>query len=167
MSQLQEKPKKPVLKDIPLVSKGYSTPVGNKIQPIYKMVFDEKLRKDVVKVVGEQDIDDFIQKSSSSTDIAFLQREAIRTGQYPADPRAVYGVDMTLMPTNIHELYKSVNDIDSHFLKLPADVQAMFGSAENYKNAVLDGNAEAVIRAGYEQLANQAASQVVNVKEGE
>lgn len=159
MPQLQEKLKKVVMPS--LLSKGYLTPVGNKFQPIYELQYDEKAKKELVVMTGEQDIDDFIQKSASSTDMAFLQREAIRTGQYPADPRAQYGVDMTLMPTNIHELFNTTSDIQAHFDKLGEHAQKAFGSATAYKEAVLNGTAEKVLNNYFEKLAKEEAAKLI------
>lgn len=143
-----------------LLTKKYMTPVGNKIMPIYELQYDEKIRKDLVVKTGEQDIDDFIQKSQSSTDMAFLQREAIRTGQYPVDPTAQYGVDMTLMPSNIHELYRITKDINTHFNSLGEHAQKCFGTAEAYKNAVLDGTAEAKLNAYFLKLQKEEAAKL-------
>lgn len=161
MPQLQENQEKQVeRKKVSLLSEGYITPVGNKIQPIYELQYDEKAKCELVVQTGEQDIDDFIQKSASSTDMAFLQREAIRTGQYPADPRACYGVDMTLMPTNIHELFKSTSDINEHFSRLGEHAQKAFGSAENYKDAVLNGTAEKILNSYFSKLAAEEAKKI-------
>lgn len=143
-----------------MLSKGYITPVGNKIQPIYELQYDEKVKKELVVKTGEQDIDDFIQKSASSTDMAFLQREAIRTGQYPVDPRATYGVDMTMMPSNIHELFNTTSDINSHFSKLGEHAQKAFGSAEAYKEAVLNGTAEKILNSYFSKLAAEEAKKI-------
>lgn len=151
----------------PIISKKYLTPVGNKIQPIYELYYDEKSRKELVKKVGEQDIDDFIQKSSNATDMAYLIREAQRTGQYPIDENAKYGVDMTLMPTNIHELYKTTSDINKRFEGLDPKVQAAFGSAQAYKDAVLNGSAEKLIEQHFIKLAQDEAKKAIEKeKEG-
>lgn len=143
-----------------LLSSGFITPVGNKIQPIYALQYDEKEKKELVVMTGEQDIDDFIQKSSSSTDMAFLQREAIRTGQYPVDSRASYGVDMTLMPSNIHELFNTTSDINTHFSKLGEHAQKAFGSADAYKDAVLNGTAEKILNSYFAKLAAEEAKKL-------
>lgn len=171
MPQLQEKQVKQEERSTfvmpSLLSKGYITPVGNKIQPIYELEYDEKEKRELVKKTGEQDIDDFIQKSASSTDMAFLQREAIRTGQYPVDPRASYGVDMTLMPTNIHELFSTTSDINAHFSKLGEHAQKAFGTAEKYKEAVLNGSAEKILNQYFTKLAAEEAAKLKQKEEGE
>lgn len=170
MPQLQEKQESQTKKlTHSLLSTGYATPVGDPMQPIYELQYDEEAKCELVKKVGEQDIDDFIQKSASSTDMAFLQREAIRTGQYPVDDRAQYGVDMTLMPRDIHELFATTKDINSHFSSLGEHAQKAFGSPEAYKEAVLNGTAEKILNAYFAKLAKEEAEKIKETqkKEGE
>ena len=137
-----------------LLSKEFITPVGSKIQVTYELQYDEKRRCELVVPVGEEDIDKFIQASASSTDMAFLVREAQRTGQYPIDARAQYGVDMTLMPNNIHELYNTTAHINDAFEKLGEQGKQAFGSVDNYKEAIINGTAEKILYAHYKKLAD-------------
>ena len=125
-----------------LVDDKYLTPVGTPITPIYKRVYDEEKKCEIVKKVDEFDIDEFIQKSSNMTDLAMLKRQMERTGEIPLDPNAQYGVDMTQFPETIHDVYRAANTIDEHFKTLDPVVQEAFGSSSVYRSHVLDGTAQ-------------------------
>ena len=61
----------------------YHTPSGSCIEPIYSSVYDEELKREVVKKTGEFDIYEFIQASASQTDLALLREQMQSTGQIP------------------------------------------------------------------------------------
>lgn len=151
----KEEPKKEKKEKPSILTKKYLTPVGNKMQPEYELQYDEKLRKDLVVKVGEVDIDDQIQKSAHMTDFAFLQREAIRTGQYPSGDENSYGVDMTLLPTNIHELHKFSQDYKAAYDRLGEHGKKAFGSVQGYKDAILNGSAETILNNYFLKLSKE------------
>lgn len=162
---LKEEPKKQKKEKPSILSKKYLTPVGNKMQPQYELQYDEKLRKDLVVQVGEVDIDDQIQKSAHMTDFAFLQREAIRTGQYPVAPDDAYGVDMTLLPTNIHELHKFSQDYKAAYDRLGEHGKKAFGSVQGYKDAILNGSAETILNNYFLKLSKEEFEKAKKEKE--
>lgn len=151
----KEEPKKEKKEKPSILTKKYLTPVGNKMQPEYELQYDEKLRKDLVVKVGEVDIDDQIQKSAHMTDFAFLQREAIRTGQYPTGDENSYGVDMTLLPSNIHELHKFSQDYKAAYDRLGEHGKKAFGSVQGYKDAILNGSAETILNNYFLKLSKE------------
>ena len=151
----KEEPKKEKKEKPSILTNKYLTPVGNKMQPEYELQYDEKLRKELVVKVGEVDIDDQIQKSAHMTDFAFLQREAIRTGQYPTGDENSYGVDMTLLPTNIHELHKFSQDYKAAYDRLGEHGKKAFGSVQGYKDAILNGSAETILNNYFLKLSKE------------
>lgn len=116
------------------------TPAGCSIAPVYKRVYDEELGRSIVKKVDETNITEFIQASKSSTDLATLQKRFMELGEIPAADPTLTSVDTTVLPSDIHSLYNMVNDVNGNFNKLPESVQKVFGNAQNYLAAILDGS---------------------------
>lgn len=122
------------------------TPAGSHIAPVYKRVYDKELDKAIVKKVDETNLFEFIQASKSSTDLALLQKRFIELGEIPAsDPNMQFGVDNTILPSDIHSLYNMVNDVNTNYNKLPSEVQKVFGNSQDYLKAVLDGTASTIL----------------------
>ena len=128
------------------------TPAGNSIAPVYKRVYDEKLDRQIVKQVDTTNITEFIQASKSSTDLAALEKRFIALGEIPnVDPNSQFGVDQTILPSDIHQLYNMVNDINSNYNKLPESVQKVFGTAKAYGEAILNGTAGTILADAFAQ----------------
>lgn len=130
---------------------------GKSIAPVYKRVYDEKLDRAVVKKVDETNITEFIQASKSQTDLATLQKRFIELGEIPAvDPNMQTGVDTTVLPSDIHSLYNMVNDVNGNFNRLPQSVQSVFGDAQSYLAAILDGSYNQKITDAFTQQKDKA-----------
>ena len=137
------------------------TPAGNSIAPVYKRVFDDKLNRNVVKKVDTTNITEFIQASKSSTDLAALQKRFIALGEIPnVDPNSQFGVDQTILPSDIHQLYQMVNDINSNYNKLPESVQKVFGNAKAYGDAILNGTAGTMLANAFAQKPEEKKEEV-------
>lgn len=127
-----------------------SSNCGSPIAPVYKRVYDKELDKAIVKKVDETNLFEFIQASKSMTDLATLQKRFIELGEIPAvDPTLVNGVDTTIMPGDIHQLYSMVNDVNGNFNKLPDSVKEVFGTSQDYLSAILDGSYQSKLAAAF------------------
>lgn len=133
---------------ISFVSKGFETPAGSRIAPIYEEVFDEELKKKVVKKTGEFDLYEEIQMSSNGSEIAMLKKQAKASGvPIENDPGLVGGMNQTLYPSNIHEAMNYSKNVNEAFARLPKEIQegVFGGDASKYLNAVLDGSVNTAI----------------------
>lgn len=119
---------------------------GNPIADVYKRVYDEELHRTVVKKVDETNLYEFIQASKSTTDLATLQKRFLELGEIPGGELGWQEqVDMTVMPSNIHEVYAMTSDIDAAFKRLPESVQNLFGDKDAYMKALIDGTYQATL----------------------
>lgn len=131
-------------------------PAGDVNAPVFKIVYDEKLKKNIVKQVDTFNIYEFIQASKSSTDLATLQKRWLELGEVPGGVLGFDGdVDMTLYPCDIHGVYKMVNDVDGAFNRLPESIQKIFGNKDAYLKALLDGSFNASVIAAVNNQAPQ------------
>lgn len=125
-----------------IVQVTYSCPTrpGEKIMPVHTRVYDEELKKEVVKKTSETDVYDLIQEANNTSDIT-LFKKMINGGQMepPEDPVAQYGLDLGNFPSSIHEVYDRVNDGENAFNSLPQFIQDGFGSYEAMTQALLNG----------------------------
>lgn len=128
-----------------------TTPCGSRFAPVFKRVYDNDLDRNVVKKVDETNLYEFIQASRSTTDLAVLQKRFMELGEIPvADPS--YGShDLTKYPSNIHEVYAMVNDVDTSWNSLPESIRNIFGSKDTYLKSVLDGTYQATLVAAINQ----------------
>ena len=124
---------------------------GSRIAPVYKRTYVKDLDKNLVKKVDETDLYEFIQASRSTTDLAVLQKRFMELGEIPqVDPN--YGSnDLTKYPSNIHEVYSMVNDVDNSWNSLPESIRGIFGSKDSYLRSVLDGTYQATLVAAINQ----------------
>ena len=118
---------------------------GKHIAPVYKRVYDSDLKKNVVKKVDETDLFEFIQASASSTDLAVLQQRFIALGEIPSVDPTMGSNDLSIFPSNIHEVYNMVNNIDANFKALPESIQKIFGDSQSYMNALMNGTYQATL----------------------
>lgn len=118
---------------------------GSHTMPVYKQVYDEELKRNIVKKVDEFDLFEFIQASASQTDFALLEKRFVELGEIPQFDPSLGENDLTNMPGNIHEVYAMANDIADNFAKLPQSIQTIFGTKEAYMKALLDGSYQATI----------------------
>lgn len=133
---------------------------GQHFAPVYKRVYCEKSDKNLVKKVDETDLYEFIQASKSSTDLAVLQKRFLELGEIPnVDPNMVCGVDTTIMPSDIHQLYNMVNDVAGNFAKLPESVRNVFGSSEVYLQSLMDGSYAKKINDAFTPKQNNSVQQ--------
>lgn len=145
--------------------KGVTNP-GDRILPIYKRVWDDAAKKDVVKKTSESDIYEMIQEANNTSDINQLKK-MINGGQIeaPEDPMAVYGQDLGNYPSSIHEVYDRVNHGEEAFKALSPELQQYFGSYSNWENALLSGTYESELQK-YFNKALEDAKAVTEKKEG-
>lgn len=139
--EVQQTSKKEKVEAVHFVNEGYETPVGNNIQPRYKRVYDEELKKSVVKQVGTINIYEEIQASSSLTDQMLLRRQAIASGvAIPGSGDEIYGFDTGLIPTDIHEAYHRANSFEDRFMKLSEEVRSVVfhNDPQAYVDSVVD-----------------------------
>ena len=143
--QVNKTPQKDEAKKINTLLGIRGTPCGSDIAPVYKRVYDKEVGKNIVKKVDDFNLFEFIQASRSSTDLALLEKRYLELGEIPnADPTAA-GVDFAVMPSNIHEVYDMVNDVDGNFKKLPKCVQDIFGTSQAYFKSLMDGTYQATL----------------------
>lgn len=114
------------------------TSCGNPIASVYKSVCVDG--KTLVRCVDTTNIHEFIQASKSSTDLATLQKRFMELGEIPVVDSTLTSVDTTVLPSDIHSLYNMVNDVNGNFNKLPESVRKVFGTAQDYLAAILDGS---------------------------
>lgn len=144
----------------------YTNP-GNRMEPVYERVFDKDLGCEVVKKVREIDIYEYIQSSASSTDMAQLRAQLLRTGEVPCvDPTLRHG-EVSLEANNIHEFYNLINGAAAQFDDLDPKVQAIFGSREEFVKALIKHDAYSTIVAGLSKEAEPVVEASQEVKEGE
>lgn len=123
-----------------------STNIGSPIVPRYKRVYDEKLKRNVVKHVDDFNIDEFIQASSNSTELAILKKKFVELGEIPnvSGVEPTYG-DLSVMPDNVHELYHMQGKALDAFSKLPDNVKGAFASPDDLLNHIIQGDFTQVI----------------------
>lgn len=141
------------------------TSAGNPITPVYKRVYDDKKKRMVVKKVKEINIDEFIQSSSNSTDLALLKRRYIELGEIPAvNPGAPTYADLSTLPDNVHELYHLENLAQEKYDALPDAVKSLYNGSADWLNVVLQGNWE---NDAQKRFAALSKNKVKEKKEGE
>ena len=106
---------------------GVSDP-GSSIADVWTRVWDDDLKRFIVKKTGQLPLDETIQESKNAADIAILKKQFEMTGQIPvADPTLLNGIDLVGVPQNIHELYDFYNHAEAKFKTLPEDLQKALG----------------------------------------
>lgn len=118
---------------------------GTGISPVYKRVYDKDLDRNIVKKVDTFNLHEFIQSSRSSTDLALLEKRYLELGEIPNYAPDAGAVDFTQLPSNIHEVYNMVNDVDANFNKLPDSIKQIFGTSQAYMQSLLDGTYQATL----------------------
>lgn len=151
------------------IKKKYITPCGQRMQPTYKKVYNEKLKREVVVRGEDMDIYEFIQMSASNSDIEMFKREALKTGiEANVLPGAVYGVDTSMFPKDIHQLYRLANNSSEIFNGFDEQTKAAFKDVSDFNKCVLDGSAQERIRSHFSKLAEEAVNKAkLKEKEGE
>jgi hypothetical protein len=136
---------------------------GSPIVKVKKRIFDEKLKRGVVKETGETvNLYEQIKASDCLTDMALLRKEKMRTGQIPVvDSRFINGVDFSVYPDNIHEVYKVHSQVAERFASLSPEVQKAFNkSVDVFYSACMEGTAKNKITTHYQKLSAEAAKTV-------
>lgn len=155
------------VKEFSPISKKYMTPAGKKLQPVYKREYSEKFKKNIVVKSGEQDIYEFIQASASSTDLEILKREAVSSGiEANVLPNAVYGIDTSIYPKNIHDLYRLSNNAKAIYDKYDDDTKAAFIDVNDFTESVVKGNAQTRIINYYKKIAEAKAAAIAEAEKG-
>lgn len=125
---------------------------GSKTAYTFGRVYDEELKREVVKKTGEFDIHEFIQASNSKTDLNLLRAQMRASGQIP-QVNEQDTIDMTLFPKDIHELNNVVNSVDERFAQLPDNIKAAFGTKDKFLSALISGTFEKTVVNYYQDLA--------------
>lgn len=131
------------------------TPAGDRISPQFTKVYDENLKREIVKQTGTFDIYEFIQASECQSDLAMLRQQMISTGQVPTVSDEV--VDYSLFPQDIHELNNVVNSSAERFNALPDSIKVVFGNKDNFLASLVKGTYEQDIVNYYQAAAKSAA----------
>lgn len=127
------------------------TPCGKSLEPVYKRVYVKDVDDNLVRKVDTLNITEFIQASKSQTDLSILEKRFIELGEIPAVNPDLSSHDLTNMPGDIHELYRMANDITGNFAKLPQSVQDVFGNAQAYMKAIIDGTYQTTLINAFNQ----------------
>lgn len=136
------------------------TPGGQRLEPVYKEVFDDETKKTDVREVDKIDIYEFVQASNSQSDLSQLREMMIRTGEIPAvDPDYQTGVDLTHMPKDIHELYDVVNNVDGVYNSLPDTIKSAFTSRDDFLNALVKDTYMSRVQTYVNEVAAKHASE--------
>lgn len=136
---------------------------GSRYVDIKKRVYDEKLKTHIVIKTGEKvDLSEQIKASDCLTDMALLKREKMRTGQIPnVNPNIVSGVDLSIFPDSIHDVYRVHSEVNAKFNALSPEVRNAFGnSVDNFYTACMDGTAKLKISKHFESLSKKAQDDV-------
>lgn len=117
-----------------------STCSGSKVQPVFKRVYDEDMKRGIVKQDGEVDLYEMIQEADNTSDMTLLKK-AIKgdSSIAPDDASAVFS-DGALMPNNIHELYGSSSEFTTQYQNLPDSVKKIFPDVNSFRAAIIDGS---------------------------
>lgn len=157
-------------KKTPLDPSIYSC-CGDRIQPIYKRVYNADMKREIVEHVDDFDIYESIQESDNTSDITLLKKMINGgTTEAPEDPLALYGLDLANMPKNIHEVYDTVNHGNEAFEAMGDSYKKAFGSVEGLRQALLDGTASDIIKATYQkdlEAAQKAAIAAADAAKGD
>ena len=145
MSERQVNEKQKEVKEVNTLAGAVFTNSGNPIAPVYKRVYDKDLDANIVKKVDETNLQEFIQASRATTDLAILQKRFIELGEIPAVDPTLGSNDLTQFPSDIHGVYKMVNDVAGNFAKLPESIQKIFGTKEAYLESLMNGTYQATL----------------------
>lgn len=144
------------------------TPHGKEIEDVNEEVFDEDLKRTVVKKTSTVNIYEYIQASNNLTDMAQIQEQMIRTGQIPsADPDMV-SADLSYLPTDIHQLHQVVNNVEKTFNELDPNVKGAFSGPQEFMSSLMDGSYLNKVNTYAAAQAAKAAAEAANIeKEGD
>lgn len=133
------------------------TPLGDAKMPSLERVFNKESEKYEIVVKSEIDIQEELQRSSNSYDLAMLKAKYKLTGELPPDTGGYGDVDqdLTMFPDNIHELYKVRNKLQTYFEGLDPKLQATYGSFENYVTSIYSGQIPQATKDYYAALATE------------
>lgn len=162
----ETKTKKKLTKDGEIITRSYFyTHPGDAIAPVFKRVYDENLKRDIVKVVDHFNLNEFVQSSASSVDLAILKKRALEMGESAG--AFVGDIDETLFPENIHDVYKFNSTLTEKFNGLEEGLKKQFGSVDKYRAAILNGSALDVAQKYYVAEAKKKAAEAAKNTEGE
>jgi len=143
---------------------------GLKVQPVFKRIYDEDMKREIVKQDGEVDLYDMIQEADNSSDLILLKKAIQGDSRLaPDDPNATFS-DGALYPNNIHELYGQESEFSTQYNKLPDPVKTIFPDVASFKAAVIDGTYVGKVTAGLQAqavAAAKAAEEAAKKKEDE
>lgn len=149
------------------MSKFLFTPSGEKTFKSIAREFNKE--KDCYEIVvkNEIDIQEEIQRSSNATDLAILKRKYQLTGEIPAQTGGYGDVeqDLTMLPDNIHDLYKARNKLQARFEQLDPELIRAYGDFDNFVTSIYRGVVPEAVKI-YQQ--NKAtAAELKKIKESE
>ena len=162
----ETKTKKKITKDGEILKHNpFATNSGNDIAPVYKKVYDQEKKREIVKVVDHFNINEFVQSSASTVDLAILKKRALEMGESAG--AFVGDIDETLFPENIHDVYKFNSTLTEKFNGLEEGLKKQFGSVDKYRAAILNGSALDVAQKYFIAEAKKKAAEAAKNMEGE
>lgn len=132
----------------PRAPRGTSTPIGDRYMIKAKLSIGEH-GEQIAEPGDKIDFQAYIQASKASTDIATIvaRYNAGDESVLNVTPNGYYG-DVDLIPSSVNDVAK-INKLSDaakeNFEKLPAEVKALFGSSENFFNAVLNNKTDEIL----------------------
>lgn len=133
---------------VPRAPRSTSTPLGDRYMIKAKLSIDDDGRQ-IAEPGDKIDWQAYIQSSKASTDIATIiaRYNAGDESVLNVTPNGFYG-DVDLIPSSVNDVAK-INKLSetakANFEKLPPEVQALFGSSEDFFNAVLNNKTDEIL----------------------
>ncbi len=116
-----------------------SAPIGSGYDPVYEERIVEGKRK-LVKV-GENPLNEFVQKSLAETQIYNILRKFENGNVEILNKTVGQFMDVTGMPTSLAEAQNQIIRVNKYFDSLPLDVREKFGHNPNvFLEKVFDGS---------------------------
>lgn len=131
----------------PRSARSVSTESGSKYIIKQEYTYDENGEK-IVKPGAKLDFDAYIQASKASCDIAAIIAKYENGDESVLNVHKGFTGDTTILPKDIYdvkrmqELYDSVS---GSFEKLPDELKTVFGSSDDFLNALLNNKAQSII----------------------
>lgn len=136
--------------------------IGSRYREIREPVLEDGRR--VVKVVGKEDLQDYINSFADACDVELLVRKAVNGDDTALNQRqGMYG-DFSDFPKTYAEVLQRVIDAENLFQKLPPDVRARFENS-TYKFISEMDEPDWALRAGLAAESAADPDEKVEVKE--
>lgn len=146
----------------PRSSRRVLSSLGDKYMIRSKLSIGDK-GEQIAEPGDKVDFQAYIQASKASTDIATIIARYNAGDESVLNARVGFSGDVDLIPSSVNDVNK-INKLSDaayeSFNKLPEDVKKLFGSPEDFFNAVLNNKAEEILK-------NYKPAEVVKEKENE